>query len=132
MMRASPYSIAWGGHSSSDGSYHSSESANRAGSSECLSAKGAHHDTVAGCANHTLHIAEGRIFRVGEHDHVAAARRIETGQPRVGAGNLRAEDRLVHKQKVPREQRTFHAAGGDLKGFEKESTNDEEQHERHA
>src|SRR2546425_525833 len=92
----------------------------------------AHLDPVARHADDALHVVQFGILRVGEHDDVAAARRLEPWEPRVGAGDLRPVHRLVHEQEVAGEQRALHAARRNLKGFDEKRADDEEQHERHA
>src|SRR5436309_5186804 len=70
----------------------------------------AHFHRVPGDPDDPLHVVEIGVLRVGEHDDVAAPRRLEAGKPGVRPGDLRAVDGLVHEQKVAREQRALHAA----------------------
>src|SRR5207245_2469972 len=46
--------------------------------------------------------------------------------------DLCAVDRLVHEQEITRQQRALHAARRNLKCFDEEGANDEEENERHA
>src|SRR5207245_579573 len=89
-------------------------------------------DRVARRPDHALHEVLLGVPRVGEYDDVAAARRLEPRQPRVGPRNRGPVDCLVDEQEVTGEQRTLHAARGDLKGFDEEGLDDEEEDERHA
>src|SRR5262245_61354815 len=89
------------------------------------------HD-VARDADHALHVTQCRILRIREDDDVTTLRLVVAGQPSVGVGDLRSVHGLIHEKKVPCEQGTLHAAGGDLKRSKKESANDQEQNERHT
>src|SRR6267154_1821649 len=62
----------------------------------------AHFHGVAGCSDHAFHVIELGILGVGEHDDVAAPRRLEPGKPGVRAGNLRAVHGLIDEQEVAR------------------------------
>src|SRR2546421_6685870 len=92
----------------------------------------AHLHGVARDADHALDVVELGILGIGEHDHVAAPRRLEPREPGLGPGNLRAVHRFVHEQEVPREQGSLHAARGDLKRFDQEGLDDDEENDGHA